>query len=386
VQKKSSDRYHRIEQLADDVEAWIGFDPVSVHNDNAKDWFVRSFSRYDTLARIAVIGSTLFLASLIAAIWLLTLANNSQRIAKKNGLLFAAGVASDRVADEFRFRLDALEDLSKEIADSKELSACMQPTESTGDWQDSQIHGWLQKRIEGDLSFPIHASVFVLSRGGIQIAKHSGHENCNGVLGSLGKNFSHRSYFASNSEGSNGSIIDAPHLSRWYLSSTSKNKIRIALSCPVKNENDKILGVVGLSLNLDDLSFVRRRLVSGQQFSIVDLRPGESKTKPNIGNSPGLIAYHPGYQLKIQSEGVLQEFQFIGSQQVGDMLDVRSRRLNQFANTDSHQPLGLLDNFVSSYSDSVTGANEQKMAYEPIIVRHGDGWIDSGLVVLVQEE
>lgn len=391
IQPLPADRYARIEQLADDVQAWLDHDKVSVHKYSWKDWLARCALRYDTLARIAIVSISIVLFFLAMTIWHLQKANKSGELAQQNMLRLSSGLAAEQVANEFRFVWNAIEILASDQKLIEQLSPS-NCDESENELHFSVLQQWLESKVVSDKSFPNFSSVFILNRNGVQLAKKlpEGKKAEHELYSSLGENFTRRTYFGKQStENETFEIINKPTVSLWYQSSTA-GKIRIALSVPIK-ANSEVVGVVGLSLDIDDLSFVSHRLLDNQVFSIVDTRIGESSDDHSVPPNEGLIAFHPGYRDKLVRTGQLHEYEFVSDDLVKGMKDLRDRRIQQGIELPAKDCFGMLEkeNYDPFYQDPVNRechTSTWKMAYEPVIVKHQGKFIDTGLVVMVQEK
>ena len=115
--EKPLDRYQRIDSLGADVQAWLDHDDVSVHRDSWFEWSLRMLSRYDFVARLALVAGIAMVLVLGLALALTVNNNRVRTVAQRNSLILASGIASDRVADEFEMRWQALRHLSERIGE-----------------------------------------------------------------------------------------------------------------------------------------------------------------------------------------------------------------------------------------------------------------------------
>ncbi|MBA62157.1 MAG: protein kinase [Planctomycetaceae bacterium] len=151
------------------------------------------------------------------------------------------------------------------------------------------------ERVESDDSNPKLASLFVIGNEGemLSIAYDEPVRTQ-----SVGRNYSFRTYFHGKSEDlprntspSNIAPITYTHLSAAFQSTTTK-RWKIAISTPVYEDDtkQKLLGVVALTLNLGDFSYLRSDQIENQFAVFID---GRTQTTSNQIQVQGTILQHP---------------------------------------------------------------------------------------------
>ena len=150
-------------------------------------------------------------------------------------------------------------------------------------------------RVESDESNPKLASLFVIGAEGdmISIAYDEPVQTQ-----SVGRNYSFRTYFHGQSEDLSRDITPAEvtpitytHLSAAFQSTTTK-RWKIAISTPVyKDESNKeLLGIIALTLNLGDFSYLRSDQIENQFAVFIDGRTLASNDQIQV---QGTILQHP---------------------------------------------------------------------------------------------
>lgn len=381
-------RYQSVRDMTADIERWMADERVEVHRYSLRERFSLSLRRYTTLAQIAGIAVTaLLLLSLVLAARL-QFKNAQQEQTHVRTLMVSAGLSSDRIADELHRRFVFLDTLGREVKKDQTLVEAVNagvPPQQAGEIRDSSLMNWLNQRLN-ETGTPAADSWFILDDDGFQIAKRVPlDEDPNDVLASLGKYYGYRDYFhgqgfdLENHDPTPEGVdpISEPYLCRRYTSSTTQ-KLRVALTCPLKDEQGSIIGVIGMSFNLDELSFVSNRLNEEESLVLVDTRASAEK------HVPGAIVVHPRYRASLM-DGFEVDHQQLSDDNLELFRDVQDRRRIQYENRINQDRLPSVDNHLAHFKDPVEKGNRRMhAAFEPVFVDYRGKLIETGLVVLVR--
>ena len=209
----------------------------------------------------------------------------------------ATGVANS-LTTEIKSRISTLRDLARDNQLRDWLTEIAKAPDDQSLWKPTKE--WiLQKKSEKDIDFQ-SSSWFLMNGDGIQIARAPGSQK------TLGKSYAYRDYYhgegADKPKGTTGtSPIDAAHQSAVYRSSSS-GKLKVAFSVPIYDkEHDRILGVLGMSVDLGHFSSLEKadenEKGSGIEIMLVDSRMDyvDSKDAETESFGPakqGLVLYH----------------------------------------------------------------------------------------------
>ena len=150
-------------------------------------------------------------------------------------------------------------------------------------------------RVQSDESNPKLASLFVIGSEGDMLSIAYDEPV---LTQSVGRNYSFRTYFHGQSEDlsrdttpSKVRPITYTHLSAAFQSTTTK-RWKIAISTPVyKDDSQKeLLGIIALTLNLGDFSYLRSDQIENQFAVFID---GRTQTSNNQIQVQGTILQHP---------------------------------------------------------------------------------------------
>ena len=150
-------------------------------------------------------------------------------------------------------------------------------------------------RVKSDESNPKLASLFVISATGdmLSIAYDEPVQSQ-----SVGRNYSFRTYYHGQSEDlardsspETLTPVDHTHLSAAFQSTTTK-RWKIAISTPIYADDDstELLGVIALTLNLGDFSYLRSEQIENQFAVFIDGRTTKHNDQVQI---QGTILQHP---------------------------------------------------------------------------------------------
>lgn len=381
-------RYESVRDMADDIERFLADDHVSVHKYSVGERVARSLRRYTTVTQIGgiVITTLLVIAALLGL--RLKVQNAQQRETQIKTLMVSAGLSADSIAGEIDRRVMFLEGVARQIGTAPELNESFVVDEEAGTEQnlgDSNLMAWLNERLnESDV--PYASSWFVLNPDGKQIAKQvDPADDRVKALSSLGKNYAYRDYFHGQGidfakedvASRTPEMVERPYLCRRYTSSTTGD-LRVALTVPIRDTDGVQVGVLGMSFNIDRLSFVSHRLNEEESLILVDTR------KAANGEAPGTIVVHPGYRSKVLN-GYTFQYRRVSETELSKLVAVQSRRKVQYENIGTDQRLPDVDNYLGTFSDPVSDSNRPiGAAFEPILIRHHGSLIETGLVVMVR--
>ena len=383
---QTSERYQKVTELTDDVEAWLNNERVSVGKERFHNWLVRVLSRHSVVSKIAIASLALVFCLLLALLWNQRTHSLRSVDAQRGNLIFATGVAADGISDSIQARWQLLEFFADKEELNKLLVAGPTNAETSFDAQSSKIDSLLSQYAKEELKGINFATFFVLDRNGKQLAKFA--SSGNDESDSVGSNRSHRSYFHGGvsdypeSRSDEAEPISSPSISGCYTSETTSHT-RIAFSVPVfanGKSSSPVIGVVCLSLEIDDLAFVNRRLKSEQVFAIVDIR----ERKGDDEHHAGFVAFHRGYieQVERGEDPVLAH---VPKRFVDQMREVETKRIRQHKSVRRHERILEIDNFVTGFEDPVYGTDGWQVAFEPVVLCGADGPRNTGLFVLIEE-
>jgi serine/threonine protein kinase/class 3 adenylate cyclase len=199
-------------------------------------------------------------------------------------LQIATNYAASAILGEVHERFVIL----KELARDRDMRGWMLELETASDKQEKkrlgkELDSWLgtnrsnsSPRVQGE-------SWFLNDRTGQQVARSPQSSK------STGHNYSHRDYFHGQGmhlpEGTEGlKPTETAHLSAVYRS-TSEGTLRVAFSVPIENgrsgEEREVIGVLAMSVDLNDFDVLDRSIPKEYQVVLIDLR------KETIENQSG---------------------------------------------------------------------------------------------------
>jgi hypothetical protein len=117
---------------------------------------------------------------------------------------------------------------------------------------------------------------------------------------SLGENYAHRDYFHGQGRDldpesltTSPPPLEEPHQSAVY-ESTSTGHLKMAFSAPVWDSQSgaaqKVLGVLGMSVDLNEFYVLEAKLIEGQQVVLLNLATDYVES---AGGEQGLVLHHP---------------------------------------------------------------------------------------------
>ncbi len=405
-------RYSTALDLAEDLEHWLADEPVSAYQEPRVAEIFRWLKNHQRIAFAitSMLVFTLF-SSLVSAIGFGTYAQTESQLranaenARQQSLRSATLLAAETVGREINRRWELLE---REVLDP-ELLQLLQKNET--DPQDKTerklLQAWLTNlggQNERSLRFD---TLFLVNAEGVQLARYKLEEGL-----TIGKSFAHRDYFhgrgrdddeVERSLSAKPRPIQRPHLSALYQSSSDQS-LKVAVSVPIWSEKAgvperRILGVLGMSVELNNFGGVlERKLPGNQTVELIDLRFDELTGKPQRG----LILHHPALQ-KQQfatpprlSESFISNFLQHGVARLWESQQTaRGNPPLQKSPFTGPIPQEPVNELILDYIDPVDSANERWLAaYSTVWIagrannNEGGGpeaYLDTGWIVLVKE-
>ena len=385
-------RYQTATELADDLEAYVADEPLSISSDTLLDKIRRAARNHKTAAAIL----TVFLLTLATVGSLGSIILNQQAIrehsalldakqATTDGLRLAASFAARTVAGEIDVRWRVLEAIA---ADNqlRELLKTASEGNSPQDWQalQSQLEGLL--RPYDDLS---RDSVFLCDANGRQVARDPFSAT------SIGGDFSQRDYFhgQGTDAGTAPQPLTQPHISTSYISKTDQRQ-KISYSVPVRpagsnNAAAPPVGIIALSAPAGDFQSLQKGLRLNQIGVLIDNRPQKISVDRDDEHQ-GLVLHHPA--LRQQQVADLEAFGEVRPHYIQPELSTALTKLADFrfaTHADRDLPPSASP---ASFRSDYEGALESDRgvswiaAFEPVMISgRPEELRKTGLFVLVQQ-
>ncbi|MGC4003771.1 MAG: serine/threonine protein kinase [Pirellulales bacterium] len=412
------DRYQTALDMAADLERWQADEPIAVYKESRSMRWGRWLRRRRGLVLGVMLGLTMLsLAGLIASVSFGTLAQAESSLrasaevarhdaeeARKQTLKLATSLAAETVGLEINRRWELLE-YAQQDSDLIGLLNTLN-TDPQNEQASSALHGWLErlgKRLND--SQTEYETLFIVDAQGIQLAKEPPDSD------TLGRNYAKRDYFhglgrnLGDSDPDPTQPIKRPHLSTVYVSTSGKKELKVAFSVPIwtgkpGTPNRKIVGVLGMSVELNNLGDVLAPKMPGnQQPILVDLRFDELADKKR---QRGLILHHP-----IIAKSETQSIQHVPAAMTQRLLDQGAAALWEAQQRDRGALQGVpksadrpipkegINRSIPDYVDPVDPAQKNWLAaYSTVWIPHRadkgeigpDRSLDTGWVVVVQEK
>lgn len=272
MQVHPEDRYATPMQMADDLERVLDDQPVSVRRPSRTTQCLRFARKHKTLAFGLPTALSLIAVLSLALLWTQQRAasdakNQQVELQQLSDLAMRslAGFTADQVVAEIAMRYESL----RRIAEDPDLIPLLNQASSEPDSTRPMLAQWLEQQSEAT-GILLHAnSVFLLDAQGVQQARQPPSE-------SIGKNFQHRNYFHGQTieaePGTHVGMLHRAHISTVYVSSSSQ-QARIALVHPVKDDSGSVVGLLAMSINLENFGTLKRPSENdSMHISLVDAR------------------------------------------------------------------------------------------------------------------
>jgi serine/threonine-protein kinase len=399
--KLPEDRYARASEIADDVQRWLGDEPVSAHRESPGARLGRWVRRHRNwvLAGASALLCVLAVAG-AAAVRMAQLAERERdaRIhaehMQENGLRVAAKFAARTVAGEIDLRWRILETEAADTELVRRLSALTRGGAAADPGSRRVLQAWVEARHQWHWDATYSTSWFLTDRAGRQLARAPFSEK------SVDQSYAFRDYFhglgrdLAPAEAGGVEPIRDVHRSVVFESQASGNRV-VAFSVPVWGEADpgaqrQVLGVLGMSVELGRFGILQIGLGKDQVALLVD-------TQANAAGEVGLVLHHPYLaELKL-SQPMRQVPTFrLDASRVEALRELRQRaleheRVREALPDDEASLLGdrpYEGSIDRNFRDPAAGdyAGRWLAAFEPVIVRgRAEKVRDTGWVVIVEE-
>lgn len=293
-------RYATALDLASDIESYLADEPVQAYQEPVTRRVARWSRRHRSVVGTLVASMALLMAIIVgSAFWMGYLARSEHdarlvaEAAKQQSLQTSAKFAARTIAGQIDLRWRILEaavrdaEIKQAMATINEQPDEMQRWKAAQDWINQQ---YIQLQEENALDVN---SLFLLDANGQQVARAP-------MSGTIGNKYRFRDYFhgqghdLSEAEAANVEPIRQANLSATYSSDTS-DTLKVAFSVPIFASNgaqQKVIGVLGMSVELGDFGILDTDLNSDQMVVLLDLRPD---TIDEVSQR-GLILHHPALE------------------------------------------------------------------------------------------
>lgn len=385
------ERYATALGLAEELERWLGDEPVQAYPEQRRDRAARWLRKHRTWA-VSGFGAlaVVFVIATLSAIVLGGM-HSREREARGQAIQLCARFAAKSIANEMDARWRVLE---LEARNPALLELLEQNQAKPNDLAQTRrrLKSWLDDRFIKYQS--AHSSGwFILDDKGRMVALTGKYGDV--AYKYLGKDLSNRDFFHGQlrdypeGEGKGLPPIEDVHCSTVYMSRMDK-RLKVAFSVPIRTMSDppKTLGVLVMSVDLGQFRGLESQLGENQIAAIVDTRPDY------LGDMParGLILHHrrlledqianvpPEDSLYREDDAMLQRMDRLR----GARLRLLELEIENRGNLQKFSTLG----FDSQYRDPVGGdyAGRWLAAFEPVIVDgRSDRVKDTGWIVVVQE-
>jgi len=368
---KASFNYRRAKDLADDVQRYLAGDMVTGHAETVTEKVLRWQRSYQGATRMAGGLLIMLFSVLIVGLFSLWHFTGATEQKTRDSLETAVRFAAQTVALEMSNRWQAL---NLAAQDSRLVEAL-----STSVHESVAVRNVLSNRLENHVNTFGEfrsASWFLCDREGDQVARYPPSR-------APGLNYAHRDYFHGNGKDldriesgqplpGNPPYIREPYHSIVYRS-TSDGTLKVAYSVPVflnpGSDERQFLGVIGMSVELGEFSFLQEASLEGHRLILVDLR----EDVLSGAAARGLILHHPDLRELIWDSKRKQQLYRVAGGMVA-----RLRML----------PMDGSSFHLKDYADPVSPAERGSLAaFAKVVVgdRLGPGR-DSGWAVIVQEK
>jgi eukaryotic-like serine/threonine-protein kinase len=291
------------------------------------------------------------------------------RLARQHSLELAANFATSEILKEINLRFDILQKLAKDADLLRLMRGVDAAPQKDALWRPVEDKLGSTKA-DHDKQAPAD-SWFISSANGIQVARSPRSDASRGI------NYSFRDYFHGLGRDQLPDTPDlkpitGPHLSAVYRS-TSTGQLRVAFSVPINSVQagtNKVIGVLAMSVDLNEFNVLEKRLPAGHEVVLIDLRESVINGEPRRG----LILHHQAPH-DAGNEGAAS---FVGPELL--------MRIDKLLASDQAAPVGT-SYFLTEYRDpAVSGGKRYWGAIERVVDHPADEpALDTGWLVLVQE-
>jgi serine/threonine protein kinase len=398
-------RYQTATELADDLEAYVADEPLSISSDTLLDKIRRAARNHKTAAAIL----TVFLLTLATVGSLGSIILNQQAIrehsalldakqATTDGLRLAASFAARTVAAEIDVRWRVLEAIA---ADNqlRELLEKASEGESEEDWRalQSQLQGLLQpyeELLNDTRLIDNKNAVSLCDKTGRQVARFPKDYK------TIGEDFSWRDYFHGPDAGEPYRPLTRPYISTSYISQ-SDSRLKISYSVPVWPAGpDEAavtpVGIIALAVPAGDFQSLQKEGLGRDQLGVlIDNRLNEvvkdrQKISKDHDERQGLILHHPalrGLQVADKHAGRTVRPHYIQPELSTALTKLADLRFDTHSDEDLSPGISP-ENFRSDYEGALESDRGVSWiaAFEPVMISgRPEALRRTGLFVLVQQ-
>ncbi len=375
------DRYATAEEIAQDVESYLGDEPVSAYRERRFERLARWARRHRTAVRAGLLGLCgVVVVSAISAVWLANLADSEMQArlsaeqsrmaverARRDGLRMSAELAARTMSQEIDLRWRILEAEANSSRLRKMLLDINGSPKDESLWRGVQT--WLYERVLAHRETLKTLSWFVNSVDGTQVARAP-------QSSSIGRNYAYRDYFHGRGRDlpkENASSVSplqkVAHMSAVFQS-TSSGTLMVVFSVPVwsaprdEAHDPRPIGVLAMSVELGNFNAPRTAI-------LVDTREDRLKGGPNSG----LVLHHPRLGPR-SMEDLLPRLDQASLQHAVKLREARRSRTHM----DS-----LLEDFCDPLDKRAGGL--WLAAFEPVMIqgRSDEKIDDTGWVMIVED-
>ncbi|QDU98077.1 protein kinase domain-containing protein [Lignipirellula cremea] len=311
-----AERYASALALADDLNRFLADEPVSCYREPFSRAAGRFVRRHHRAAQVAL--ASLLAIGLLTAVFVGLQSRLARREsqARRAGMIARVELAADSLAYEMDRRLWALDAAARD----PRLAAWLEPPEAGEEKQDeaadkhlslqadSPLNAWLKttaERYEEEL--PAYCWFVNAADGvGTQVARYPFLDDQGNRFSSLGQHYSSREYF--HGQGANyapqagaaPAPLTAPSITRPFRG--THREYVVAFSVPIREgSSGKVLGVIGMAVELGQMTAVGRSFEEGTALAIVYAdRLAGTPDDTSAVNQQGLILHHPALQKAIE--------------------------------------------------------------------------------------
>lgn len=394
--RNQSHRYESATELAEDVRCHMADEPVTAYR---MPWTQRIF-RWARRNRAWTVGiaSVLFIAIVLTSISAFLMAGLAQKekearvtaeARREQALRLSATFAARTVASEMDLRWRILETEASNARLQRLLGRLNQTADPITDRDWPMIKSWVEGAFQRHATTTKASSWFLNDARGIHLARHPFSPSI------VGRNYSFRDYFhgqgrdLSPEEAKDVKPLREVHRSIVFTSQANGSQM-VAFSVPIwndaiENEPRRILGVLGMSVELGRFSVLQVGLSDKQVAVLVETKSDGIQAK----GARGLILHHPHLAAMRKKKSLSEEERRhlvvrLPESRVEALCHLREKKLEQ-----SHQnkitPLG--EAWDSHYHDPMEDDRGNWLAaFEPVLIPGRPKAIqDTGWVVIVQE-
>ncbi|PQO28840.1 serine/threonine protein kinase [Blastopirellula marina] len=293
-------RYATALELANDIESYLADEPVQAYTEPATRRVARWSRRHRSLVGTMLVSVAVLMAIITgSALWLGYMARSEHdarltaELAKQHSLQTSAKFAARTIAGQIDLRWRILEAAVREAEIKQAMADINQQPDDLARWEPAQA--WLNQQyiqFQEENALDVN-SLFLLDVQGRQVARSP-------MSNTIGNSYAFRDYFhglghdLTEAEAANVPPIQQANLSATYSSDTSET-LKVAFTVPIfsgSGAQQKVIGVLGMSVELGDFGILDTDLSSNQMVVLIDLRPD---TIDDVSQR-GLILHHPAFE------------------------------------------------------------------------------------------